>query len=433
MDRRSFLKVTSMAGLAVAAPTTVALAGPPRWWARPAHAADEGPYTGNFFVMVNAGGGWDPTHLCDPKGAAAVDEVGRINNFLEADIEQAGNIRYAPFPGLRAFFQAHSERLTVINGLDMQTNGHDAGNRHMWSGRLGEGFPAIPAYIAGALSPAQPMAYVSFGGYDLTQGVVARTRSGNVGALSNLAYPERRDPTDEASTFHSQAALDYIAQAQTGRQQALLDAQRLPRIRQAMSTLFTARSGSNELKKLQEFLPAELNRENPLYSQAQVAVAAYRAGISVAATLDLGGFDTHGNHDASHVPRLETLVAGVDFLWREAERQGVGDKLVVVVGSDFGRTPGYNDQNGKDHWSVTSMLLMGAGIPGNRVIGQTDSGHKPLELDPNTLQAVPAGTTGAVRLGPAHVHRALRRLAGVDTAEFANQFPLSGEDLPLFG
>ena len=42
------------------------------------------------------------------------------------------------------------------------------------------------------------------------------------------------------------------------------------------------------------------------------------------------------------------------------------DQIVVVVGSEFARTPGYNGGNGKDHWPITSMIVMANGIDGNR-------------------------------------------------------------------
>ncbi len=422
MERRDFLKLCSLAGLSVVSPIAFGeepLAGRPK--------RNFAPYEGLFYVMVNAGGGWDPTHLCDPKGAGSPDEVAPINNFLEADIEQAGNIRYAPVGGNAAFFQKHYSRLLVLNGLDMKTNAHEAGSRHTWSGRLGEGWPSMSAFLAAAFSPDLPMAFLSFGGYDLTAGLVARTRAGNVNALANLAYPDRRDPNDETSTFHSAFASEAIRKAHEGRADALTQSQGLPKIRHAMNTLFTARSGSSELKRLQEYLPDQLDNDS-FRRQAQVALAAYRAGICISCNMNLGGFDTHGNHDAQHIPRLQTLLEGVDFLIEEATAQGVVDKMVVVMGSDFGRTPGYNDGAGKDHWSVTSAMLMGPGIPGNRVIGSTDSGHKIIPVDPGSLQPKEDG----LRMEPKHIHLALRKLAGLDQSELAAMFPLDAEDLPLF-
>ena len=168
------------------------------------------------------------------------------------------------------------------------------------------------------------------------------------------------------------------------------------------------------------------------HRQAQVVMAAYRAGICVSANLSIGGFDTHGDHDQNHFPRLQELMEGVDFILDEAEKYPeTAGNAGVVVGSDFGRTPGYNSGNGKDHWSITSAILAGKGIQGNRVVGASDAGHTPLGVDPNTLAIQ---ETGGSRITPAHVHDALRKLAGIDESELAASFPLTNtESMPLFG
>lgn len=429
MERRNFLKLASCVGLSVVGPAGVAIGR--ELGSRPRTAADA--YAGNFFLCVNAAGGWDPTSLCDPKGAKSDTDPDPMNqSYLASAIEEAGNIRYAPVGYNQTFFQKYYDRLLVINGIDMQTNGHDAGSRHAWSGRLAEGHPCLAAYFAGTYDPAQPMAFLSYGGYSITSGAVPRTRAGNLGVLADLAYPTRVIPDDETSTFHSERALELIDEAQRGRDQALANAQGLPKIRNSINTLYSARSGSNELKRLQQYLPEQMV-DNRVGRQAQVALAAYKAGISISANLNIGGFDTHGNHDASHIPRLAELLEGVDIAIQEAERLGVADKLVVVIASDFGRTPGYNDGNGKDHWSISSMMLMGPGIEGNRVIGETDEGHNAFGVDPATL-AIDRSDDPSVKILPGHVHQALRDKYGMgDANPLAAEFPISiNERLPLF-
>jgi uncharacterized protein (DUF1501 family) len=251
-------------------------------------------------------------------------------------------------------------------------------------------------------------------------------------ALANLAYPTRYNPDDELATFQSSKGLELIEEAQWHRDQALIAGQALPKLRHAASTLFEARSGSNELKKLQEYLPEQLADTN-LGRQAQVALAAYKAGIAVSAQLSMGGFDTHGNHDQSQTPRLDDLLSGVDFAMQEAERLGVADRVVIIVGSDFGRTPGYNGGLGKDHWSVTSMMFMGSGIPGGRVIGATDAGHRAYGIRPDL--SVDESTEAPLKILPGHIHGALReKYAGGGENPYASMFPLSIEDkLPLLG
>jgi len=425
MDRRSFLKLASVAGLGVVGPTAFGENNSLISKGRTSYA----PYEGNFWIFVNLGGGWDPTSFCDPKGANYVDEPDRMNNYLADDIETAGNIRYAPVAGNAAFFQKYYERIMVINGIDMQTNGHDAGNRHTWSGRLTEGHPATPAFLAGAFGPEQPLAFLSSGGYSDTGGLVPRTRTGdNINSLRRLAYPNRMNPDDEFNKFHPDTGADLIAQAHSERESALMAAQGLPKIQQSMSTLFAARSGSNELKLLEQYLPEERS-PNQLASQGEVALAAYRAGIGVSAMLSMGGFDTHGNHDDNHFPRLQTLTEGLDEIMTRAEELGVADRVFIGVGSDFGRTPGYNDGNGKDHWPITSQFFMGPGVPGNTVIGSSDERHGGIGLNYETLQSDPS----AENLRPGHIVSSIRVLAGLGESEFSARFPLPEQPLALFG
>jgi uncharacterized protein (DUF1501 family) len=419
MDRRDFMKLASFAGLSVVFPFSEQRRA----------FAQEDPYDGPLWVMVNAGGGWDPTSLCDPKGRANEEELDPMNNYFTDDIGEAGRIRYAPVAMNDYFFQKYYRQLTIMNGIDTQTNGHDSGSRVTWSGNLAKGHPAFSALLAASVAPSAPMSFLTNGGYDYTGGLIGPTRVGDTGALLRIAFPNRRDPSDEYSRYHTEETWDRINDLQRARLETMIDHQTLPRIAGAQSLLYTARVGDNELARLADFLPEQLdNSNNRIRRQAQVALAGYQAGITVSANLSMGGFDTHGNHDANHFPRLEQLLDGVDFLMEEADRQGIADKLIVVVGSDFGRTPGYNDNQGKDHWSITSMMFMGAGIPGNRVIGATDEGHRPLTVNED-LEVDARG----IRIRPIHIHKAMRRLAGIDGSETAALFPLDGEDLPLFG
>lgn len=425
MKRRDFIKLAGASGLALASP--LPLAG---------KADAQELYTGHFVIFVGANGGWDPTSFCDPKGYLGDMPTRADMNqaFAASAIMQEGNIKYPMIDGPGSYYgtfvQKYYQEMLVINGMNAQTNGHDSGRRHAGSGKLDEGFPAFGALLAAEKGQGLPMAFVTNGFYDDTAGTAPRTRVGNINAFRRIADYNRVDP-DGDRLFHTEATMARIEEAQRVRLDAMLEGQNLPRLDKSIGTLHLARSSENILARLLDVLDQDNTPQGNLERQAQLAIAAYKAGACVSATLSIGGFDTHGNHDQSHLPRLDQLWQGVDYILEEAERQGVRDKVVVVVGSDFGRTPRYNDGNGKDHWSITSMIIMGAGITGNRTIGETDYEHRTLGVDPNTLAA-----NGPVQIEPGHVHWELRRLLGIEDSPVVSRFPLSvqqnGQYIKLF-
>ncbi len=152
--------------------------------------------------------------------------------------------------------------------------------------------------------------------------------------------------------------MDLINQAKMERLNRLqAQAHLSPKHRNSLRDVFNARGGVDQLAPLAQTLPAELvsnldtdGQWNPLMRQSQIALAAYEAGLCVAADLTIFGFDTHSEHDAEQTTALQRLQRGIDYLWAEAARRGIDDKLVVFISSDFSRTPNYNDGNGKDHW-----------------------------------------------------------------------------------
>jgi hypothetical protein len=84
-------------------------------------------------------------------------------------------------------------------------------------------------------------------------------------------------------------------------------------------------------------------------------------------------WDTHGDNFNCHqdgVPQVDTaLAAMIDDL---IER-GLYDHTLVVVMSEFGRTPKINGRIGRDHWpECWSMGMGGAGIKPGVIVGKTN-------------------------------------------------------------
>jgi len=246
-NRRDFLKLAGVTGLTVASPFPFLGKA----------FAEEDAYTGPLFLFVNAGGGWDPTSLCDPKGRVNEEEEKPVNYYFKDEIDSVGDIKFAPVEGHKEFFERHKSRTMVINGIDTATNGHDSGSRHIWSGNLAEGHPSLGALIASVHAPGKAMAYITNGGYDATFNVVSRTRVGDIGAIARIAYPNEVDPSnrDNNERYHTENTMARIEAAQRARLEAMGEHSHLPHDHQVISMLYLARNSNNELKKLIEYLP----------------------------------------------------------------------------------------------------------------------------------------------------------------------------------
>lgn len=446
MDRRDFLKIAAMSGLAVAAPRTARAALP--------------AYPGPFYVMISARGGWDPTYLCDPK-----PKGGPFNRLYDHDpiLDSVGPFRYANIPLAPSlvtdpaslpylkktgdFFAAHVNNLVVFNGVNMATNNHDRGVTTVWSGRGDGGYPNFAALVAATRAPEHPLTFISSGGYDNTGSLVPVTRLNSVASFRKLAEPNRVNPTDpmNVSTYVAPHTFDRVAQAQADRLLKYKDSQHLPRISESAGQLYVARASMDALASVVlpdvlVTLPNELSDLQRMMQQTQLAMAAFKAGLAVGVNLELGGFDTHANHDTAQVRQLAKLLYGVDYVIQEAIAGGLYGDMLIMVGSDFGRGKGYNGVNatdGKDHWPVSSAMFLSGDptmIDGGRLVGGTDDVDQlPLPVDPLSLDTLAADDESGVVLTATHLHLALRELAGVADAAPAQKFPLAGETLPLFG
>jgi arylsulfatase A-like enzyme len=80
-------------------------------------------------------------------------------------------------------------------------------------------------------------------------------------------------------------------------------------------------------------------------------------------------------------PTDQALAALVSDLWE----RGLDEDTLLVVMSEFGRTPRLNGDAGRDHWpAAQSILLGGAGISGGMVYGRTDRHAAYPTADPVT-------------------------------------------------
>jgi len=410
-------------------------------------------YNGPFWLLVEADGGWDPTSFCDPKGFG-LGANGDINNYDQNDIRQVGNIRYAPPPDMfandtnlysnRDFFEAHYQKLVVINGINQGTNSHSVGASAIWTGSKVLDYPSIAALVAAENAGDLALPYVATRSAAISktndlvpQAVVTLS---DIRALGEIAYPNRVN-TSQASQYHTDVAQSLIGAAAAARRQRQLEAQRLLRLEKALAAHDAARN--RDVSAMRDFVTALDSTSAPnsyvnshsaaarLFQKAQIAFAAFESGTAAVAQVTMPEFDTHQNHDQRHYPRLMDHLAAIDNIITDANSRGIGNRLIIVMGSEMGRTNKYNSDNGKDHWPHTSMMVWGDSrfFAGNRVVGATDNLHRSVRVNRSTLQP----DNNGVELTPEYIHQALRSLAGIDqNPSVTSNFPFGQEVLPIF-
>ncbi|MCA8955426.1 MAG: DUF1501 domain-containing protein [Planctomycetes bacterium] len=90
-------------------------------------------------------------------------------------------------------------------------------------------------------------------------------------------------------------------------------------------------------------------------------------------------------------PKLTALDQSISALVEDLERHDLADDVMVVVASEFGRTPRLNPSGGRDHWPrAQSVLAFGAGLARGAVVGSTDrKGEAPASdaISPADLHA----------------------------------------------
>jgi hypothetical protein len=97
------------------------------------------------------------------------------------------------------------------------------------------------------------------------------------------------------------------------------------------------------------------------------------AGVRLV-SLTYGGWDMHAqitNSMRRQMPDFDTAFA---MLINDLSSRGMLDKTLVMISSEFGRTPKINGTAGRDHWpKVFSVALAGGGVKRGFVYGTSDA------------------------------------------------------------
>lgn len=114
-----------------------------------------------------------------------------------------------------------------------------------------------------------------------------------------------------------------------------------------------------------------------------------------------GGWDTHENNFESLKTKCNVLDNGLSSLILDLEKRNLLSKTLVVLTTEFGRTPKINAKNGRDHFpNAFSCLMAGGGVKGGTVIGKTSEKADKVIEQPVTIYDINTTIASAAGLNP---------------------------------
>ncbi len=115
-------------------------------------------------------------------------------------------------------------------------------------------------------------------------------------------------------------------------------------------------------------------------------------------SLTYGGWDMHQNIEAGFNRQGPELDKAYASLISDLDERGLLDSTLVMLSSEFGRTPKINKDSGRDHYPrVFSVALAGGGITRGQVYGASDAFATAPEENPLSVEDL--ATTVYDRIG----------------------------------
>jgi hypothetical protein len=104
-------------------------------------------------------------------------------------------------------------------------------------------------------------------------------------------------------------------------------------------------------------------------------------------TLTYGGWDLHGNIAPGTKGQLPQFDQAFATLITDLKARGLFDSTLIMISSEFGRTPKINATAGRDHWpKVFSVVLAGGGIKKGFIYGKSDATASEPDEDGLTVE-----------------------------------------------
>ena len=104
-----------------------------------------------------------------------------------------------------------------------------------------------------------------------------------------------------------------------------------------------------------------------------------------------GGWDTHVDNFTKLDNKLKEVDDALSALVLDLDSEGLLDSTLIALVTEFGRTPNINVNEGRDHHpQCYSTVLIGAGVKGGYIAGETNKTASKVTKDPYTISDINA-------------------------------------------
>jgi uncharacterized protein (DUF1501 family) len=411
MSRRSLLQLSALglAGGGLFLPSRVASAGGPE----------------RRFLFVLAKGGWDTTFVYTPSQHNPL-----INCEPDADVAEEGGVVFvdhASRPAVRTFFERWAPSTAVLNGIEVRSVTHDRCQRILMTGSSAAGHDDWAATIAARSTQDPLLPHLVVYGPAYTARYTDRVvRVGSNGQLRDLldgtALTQSGVPT-LATAADLDALVDARVRGRTAAWAAGAGRGHGTSVGNGYVRALDTLAQMGDIAGRVSLAPEDAGCARDLAADAAAAFDCFSLGLSRCALIEddgwcSTGWDTHSGNDmqATHYELLFGYLSRImdDLATRSSVTGGaLADEVTVVVMSEMGRHPQLNTTGGKDHWTYTSAMLLGAGVRGGQVIGEMNADFQGRPIDLDTGEPSEAGTG----LVPSHLGATLLAMADIDPDE----------------
>jgi len=374
LSRRGFLANTARTAFGVT------LGGSAASWFHSAEAAEalaQAKGKAKNVIYLYMAGGMTHIDTFDPKPEASADYRGP----LKAISTNVAGIQLGPHLAKTA---KHADKMAIVRSMNSTQGAHAQGNYHVhtsyterasithpslgsWANQLDppRNGATLPPYVtvhAGNSHPGAGFFEPSFGPLPVGDAEKGLQNSRRASGVTEAAFNRQialRAKLDEDFTGHF------------GKGQRSV---------RAYNEMFNSAVSLMTSKDLEAFdLSKESKEAHALYGTEK-----FSKGVLLARRLvehgtrfvevQYGGFDWHSDAFTQADEKLPVLDQAYAALLHDLEIKGLLESTLVVIATEFGRTPKIDDDGGRNHFpKAFSFVLAGAGIKGGTVHGETDA------------------------------------------------------------